>query len=86
MTATISNDYNVSVRRGSSSASVAVPPSSLTVTKNVNSSTAVSEEHRLQASDYLASYIKVPDTHDIDVPRPVDWLALPCCFLVATGI
>jgi len=37
----------------------------LTVTKNVNNSIAVSEEHRVQASEYLAPYIKARVWQDL---------------------
>ena len=60
MTATAGSDCNHHLlRRGSSTVSAGGPSPSLTVTKNVNGSSAVSEEQRVQASDYLASYIKV---------------------------
>lgn len=62
MATTASCDHNPHlIRRGSSSVAVGGPSPSLTVTKNFNGSAAVSEEHRVQASDYLASYIKVPN-------------------------
>lgn len=41
------------------SPSCGAPATPKTVTMNVNQSSAVSEEHRLQASDYLAPYIEV---------------------------
>lgn len=52
------------LRRGSSASNAAAAagngaPRSLTVTKNVNLSSAVPEELRVQASEYLALYIKV---------------------------
>lgn len=64
MIATASNDHSPHpIRRGSSNVATDGPPPSLTVTKNVNGSAAVSEEHRVQASEYLASYIKVLRMH-----------------------
>lgn len=51
-----------STRRGSSSQSSVVAAGlsrALTVTKNINKSSAVPEGLRVQASEYLASYIKV---------------------------
>lgn len=53
---------NTASRRGSSSSSpftAGGTSRSLTVTKNVNNSSAVPEDLRVQASEYLASYIKV---------------------------
>lgn len=58
MTVTAKNDHLG--RRGSSPVLTTGASPSLTVTKNVNGSAAVSEEHRVQASEYLACYIEVP--------------------------
>lgn len=73
ITLTAGNDHNPHLtRRGSSSILPGGPLPMLTVTKNVNGSAAVSEEHRVQASEYLASYIKVPKHHIIaDSPPPL---------------
>lgn len=63
------------------------PSPSLTVTKNVNGSAAVSEEHRVQASQYLASYIKVPNIpYFCRFATHFYRLVLPCFHLSTMGI
>lgn len=77
MTVTAGNDLNHLLRRGSSSVATGGPSPSLTVTKNVNGSAAVSDEHRVQASDYLASFIKVPSAPPYRFSPPhIVWLGL----------
>ncbi len=52
------NSHSHPSKRNSSVPLETIHSRSLTVTKNVNNSIAVSEEHRVQASEYLAPYIE----------------------------
>lgn len=59
-TTSLSHLSNQSAKKASIAIpSCGTPATPKTVTMNVNQSSAVSEEHRLQASDYLAPYIEV---------------------------
>lgn len=59
MSTTDYHNNHVAKRGSSASPLEVIPARNNTVTKNVNKSPAVSEEHRVEASEYLASYIKV---------------------------